>query len=386
MDLKSKSLYTDSGEEIPWFGRDSSVFVDRTTLIFGGSMTGKTTIMEEILYKCKDYIPNYIVIAPRTSDSAYRSKLPEKCIKEDLSKELLSGIWERQVSITQVYNIANDKNNLGSLFMKINNTEYINMINNIIMLKNKKIDEINKDDNITIGERKSQTVNIEDLTNKKVIAIYKKIIRGSRTYLSKMKLTDMEAITLQYLDLNPRLMLIMDDITEKFKSWTKMYKTGEDNVLENIFYRGRHNFITLVAAAHDDKMIPTELRKNARVTYYTSSKALIASMTKQQSGFSKDEKKLLQDISGVVFSNKSGKKEYKKLCYLQGEEQPFKYLIADVYPEFKLGSKVFRNLADKMPKSENKLSDNPFITSLLDKKVKKSKKKPNIKNRIKKFR
>ena len=116
MDNDNKAIFTNKGEPIKWFDKSAKSFLDKTTLVFGGSGSGKTTIIEEILYLCKDSIPNYIVVAPKTSDTAYRGKLPGRCIKEDLTKSKLQKIWQRQYYFTQLYNTANDVNILESLF------------------------------------------------------------------------------------------------------------------------------------------------------------------------------------------------------------------------------------------------------------------------------
>jgi type IV secretory pathway VirB4 component len=59
MEEERKTLYTSKNEPIRWFERTADCFLDKTTLIFGGTGSGKTTIIEEILYICKDYIPAY---------------------------------------------------------------------------------------------------------------------------------------------------------------------------------------------------------------------------------------------------------------------------------------------------------------------------------------
>ena len=65
----------------------------KTTLVFGSSGSGKTTIMEEILYLLKNHIPNYLVICSITTSQPYLKKLPAMCVKEDFTKELLQAIW-----------------------------------------------------------------------------------------------------------------------------------------------------------------------------------------------------------------------------------------------------------------------------------------------------
>ena len=176
----SKTIYTDSGIPIPWLEKDVDNYLDKTTLIFGGSGSGKTTIIEEILYLCKSYIPNYIVIVPKTSDKVYRKKLPARCIKDDITKKQLQKIWDRQFNFAQLYNVANDPANLESLFNKIYDRPSIVMVKAITQRANDLISNIENNHALDFGQKNSQKSAIEDLRNKKLKTLYKKTIRNFR--------------------------------------------------------------------------------------------------------------------------------------------------------------------------------------------------------------
>jgi hypothetical protein len=179
-------------------------------------------------------------------------------------------------------------------------------------------------------------------------------------------LNDKQLSALKYLDLNPRMMLVLDDCTEKFSSWMKMFKKTEENIFESILYRGRHNFITLIFAAHDDKIVPTELRKNARVTKFGNSQALMASIGKAGNAYTTTEKKLAGHVANKVFVDApvKGVKNYQKVCYVRDDPRPFQYTIANVHPDIRLGCPSLWALAEKMPKNDEKFSNNPFVKSL----------------------
>lgn len=377
---ESKTIYTDDGFPIPWLSKTHENYLDKTTLVYGGTGSGKTTIIEEILYLCKDFIPNYLVITPPTSAKAYIKKLPARCIKSDLTKIKLQKIWNRQVHYTELYNTANDMTTLASLFVKAPDRQSSIMVRAMAQSAKNKIDEINRNTSLNYANKKSQIVAIEEARNKKIKLLYKQTIRQYRSMLEKRTdLTNKEKVALEYLDINPRLMLIIDDCSENFKGWMKLFKKGgETNVFESIFYRGRHNFITLVFAAHDDKLVDTELRKNSRVSIYANSQALISSMNKQQSGFSSQEKKDAMKIAGKLFgSEERGIKTHQKFCYVREDPQPFKYTIADLYPDFKLGCSSLYELTEKMPKLGDNLENNPYLKDIIDNK---QKRKPVITN------
>jgi hypothetical protein len=376
----SKTIYTDDGIAIPWLNKTYENYLDKTTLIFGASNSGKSTIIEEILYFCKDYIPNVIVIAPRTSDKAYRKKLPARCIKEDLTKDKLQKIWDRQFYYTQVYNIANDLPTLSSLFCKSPDRQSMVMVQAIAKAASRKINEINQSPTLDFAAKKTQTIAIEESRNKKINILYKQTIRKYKSYLEKQDLSDKEKIALEYLDINPRLMLIIDDCSEKFKGWMKFFKKPEANIFESIFYKGRWQFITLIIGMHDDKLVDTELRKNSRVTIFTTSQALVASINKTQSGYTPQEKKDALKMAGRIFASEDrGIKTYQKFCYIREDPHPFRYTIANLYPEFRLGCPSLYELVAKMPKLDDNLENNPFLKDIVDDRASgkpKPKKKP----------
>ena len=369
-----KTIYTDGGDPIPWFSKDYNNHLDKTTLIFGGTGSGKTTIIEEILYLIKDHIPNVLVIAPKTSDLAYRQKLPNRCIKEDLNKTKLQKIWNRQYFATQLYNIANDINVLESLFKLAPERESIVMIEAV---KRKATDMSRMIDTSTLdfGKKRAQKEAIEELRIKRIKSIYKDAIKKNISILEKMtnNMTDHQKTAVEYIDFNPRFCLIIDDSTEKFQVWMKYFKKGEVNPFECIFYKNRWNYLTLIIAAHDDKYINTEFRKNSRVTIYTNSQALVTSIDRKGNGFTPKEKKTATSYASRVFGAdddpniKIDVKTHQKLCYIREDPRPFKYTIANRYPDFDLGCTPLRSLACKLPKHDDNLAANPFVKDLVKK-------------------
>lgn len=368
----NKTIYTSDGQPIQWLPKDVMNHLDKTTLIFGGTGSGKTTIIEEILYLIKDYVPNVLVIAPKTSDVAYRQKLPSRCIKEDLTKEKLQQIWQRQVFVTQIYNIANDINVLESLFTMAPDRMSLLMIE---MVKRKAADMIRTVESSTydFGKKKAQKEAIEELQLKRIKSIYKDAVKKNMHILENMvsQMNDQQRTAIEYIDLNPRFTLIIDDSTEKFQVWMKYFKKGEINPFECIFYKNRWNFLTLIIAAHDDKYINTELRKNARVTIYTNSQALVTSVERKSNGFTMKEKKQSMAYATRIFGSDddpntaSDIKTHQKMCYVREDARPFKYTIANKYPEFNLGCAPLRNLVEKMPKKDDNLAANPFVKNLI---------------------
>lgn len=363
--LDDRDIILDEKTTIPWFKKHYEHHLDKTTLIFGPSGTGKSTMIEDVLFLIKDFVPNYIIVAPRTSDAMYRRKLPARCIKEDLTKEKLIQIWNRQCAATQIYNTANDIVILESLFSKYPDRESTVLIEAVKMKAATVVKKIEAE-SLEYGKRRAQMTAIEELKVKKIKELYKEGIRKNKQNLEKMKLTENETIALKFLDFNPRLCMVIDDSSEKFQMWMKYFKKGEPNVFESIFYRGRWNFITLIFAAHDDKIVNTELRKNARVTMYMTSQTAVASTCRPSSGFSKEEKKTVEKIVGRIFSDDTSKvKLHQKLCYIKDDPHAFQYTIAELRPDFSLCSESVKELIAKMPKRAENLAENFLIKELI---------------------
>lgn len=369
-----KTIYTAQNDPIPWLEKDVNTYLDKNTLIFGGTGSGKTTVIEEILYLLKDSIPNFVVIAPKTSDGAYRRKLPEQCIKDDLTKEKILKIWERQLQVTKFYNIANDITVLESLYKLAPDMESEVMIDAIKTRTISALANVSAASSLNYGQKQSQKTAIEELRVSRIKDIYKNAIKQKYERLRKIILelsanNPMKAkltTALYFFDMNPRLCLIIDDCSEKFQRWMKFFKKNEDNPLEAIFYKGRHNYITVIIASHDDKLINTELRKNARVIIYTNSQSLITSITRAGNGYSAKEQKEAARYASKVFGDDMGKiKTHQKLCYIREDSHPFKYLIANIYPEFSLVCDPTRQLVNRMPQVNDNLESDPVVQNLM---------------------
>ena len=95
-------------------------FLDRSTLLYGESGTGKSFIMVDILYQLKPYVDQIIVISPtdRQNHTYDKGIVPLPCIHYTISPTLLTDIWERQSALAAVYTKANNPEVLRALFDK----------------------------------------------------------------------------------------------------------------------------------------------------------------------------------------------------------------------------------------------------------------------------
>jgi len=81
------------------------------------------------------------------------------------------------------------------------------------------------------------------------------------------------------------------------------------------------------------------LRKNTKVSIFTTAQSVTCNFSKTSNGYPKHETNRANICVDTVFrQDENDVKHYQKLVYVQGDADPFKYTIADLYDDFKMGS------------------------------------------------
>lgn len=362
------AIYTEDRKKVPWFDMQSGAFLDRTTAVIGASNSGKTVVVRSILHKLRNKFPCCLVIVPDNTRAAYEKIVPKCCMTETLAKGQLEGLWRRQKEATQCYSIANDKDTLRELFARLRSTSTKRHIAQLKSDLESICARIESDHSLEMGDKLAKMAILKKNVAARILSLYKEAIERNKKELAACTgLSDRERIALHYLRSNPRLLIVIDDSTEEFKRWMKMFKSGEDNVFNNIFYKGRHQFITLVFALQDDLALTTELRRNTHVSIYTTSTALITAVGRTNGGYSRDERKIASSIASRVFTDEGSRvKLHQKVCYLRDAPTPFHYLVAPcVTDSFRIGCKQLWAFSESVPKHRDNLRNNSMIASVL---------------------
>ena len=161
-------------------------------------------------------------------------------------------------------------------------------------------------------------------------------------------LTEEELCCVNYLDFKPHVLLIFDDCASIFKKWVK-----ESTVIKEMFYNGRHYYITIIITAQDDKEIVSELRKNAIINIFTTHQSAQANFTRSANAYPKHERERADLCIKKIFKQDSQKKNFKKLVYVQNnDDDPFYYTIADLYGNFRVGCPALWKLDEKINESK----------------------------------
>ncbi len=359
-----KTIYTSHKKPIHWLPKHVTTYMHKTVLIIGGSGSGKTITIEEVLYLLRDHVPNIIVFTPESSSKYYSDKVDPRCIKHDISMKRIIDIWERQKIVTEVYNNANNLDMLESIFNIIYDRESGELVN---WLKSKAEESYYAVDNSNLnhGDKKQQKYNIRDALNKQLMRIYKDSIRKNKEAIYKKKnmLTEYQISAVEFLDLNPELVVVIDDMSEDFKNVVKSFnKSNNKNAVASIFFKCRHNHLTFVFGVHEEKYVDTELRKNAHLTIYADVASFTAAISKESNGFNKLDRKDLIIYADCIFTAQKGIKNHKKLCVLRGDPHPYRYTIADEWPEFTIGCKPLKQLIGKLPATNGKPGTNRYLS------------------------
>jgi hypothetical protein len=363
--MSNKRLALEDGTYINWFAKEPTRYFNRTTLLFGRTDSGKTTIIDEIMKMVEKQIAVVFVICQSSvtvESSDYYGKVPSFAIKNNVSTEWLEEFMDRQKGIATLYRVANNIKTLQDVFNYIKTTESSDLENICIRKAQKYIDSINQNNSLDFAQKKGKITSINTTKEKYLKNLYKKYIRENKVYLErKPGLSQNEKCCINYLDLNPNAMIIYDDCASLFKKWCR-----DSPTIKEVFYNGRHSYITQVISTQDDKEIDSALRKNALVSIFTTSQAATSNFGRASNGYTKAEKKRAEICSKRIFSeaDSKGAKNYKKLVYSQKDSDPFMYMIADLYDNIKVGCDAVWDMDKKITEATaNSNSNNSFFNT-----------------------
>ena len=224
------------------------------------------------------------------------------------------------------------------------------IVNNINEKRRTATEEVkSKYSNPGLCDSKLKELNImyDDL----LIQLYKKYIHIDYENVWRSNLNEDERYSLQYLCFNPRLLLIFDDCAAQLKP----FFTKE--IFRKLFYQNRHGFITLIICCQDDTDLPTNLRKNAFINFFTEPIVCLSNFERSSNNYSKIAKSFVSEIIPYVF------KGYRKMAYIREDDKNnFFYHVTFEYPQlFKFGSKALHELCDIVKNKGTTMdTSNPF--------------------------
>lgn len=329
------------------------LLINRSTLIFGTSSTGKTVLIRDILYTLKDHVPMCHVFCPTNDyNEAYTNMVPKNLIKKELVVSELEELVKKQRGRSELYKKVNNINSLKNIAFKLDLDHKI---------KKKFFIVENYYENLLKNDKDNKyTDELKKLHEEQVIGFFKEeIMKVYDQNKNLVELTEVEINTVKYLNFNPKMVIVLDDCTSDAKQW------GKSTVLNELFFQGRHYNITTIISLHNDTALPPAIRKNSFINIFTEAGPAIGFFKSGTSNnFTKAEEREANSYANALFGM-NAKKSFKKLCYLReypsGER--FKFVRATKRSDF-----VYNELLFKIYKEDIETKteiDNEFLKKIL---------------------
>lgn len=368
-----------SGRRLSKFTPSASMLMDRTIVVYGASGTGKTVIIKNLMNLLSDHIEQVLVISPteaqnRSYDGYVDSPLihstmylpPEgetippakrkKADREEGAVRFLEAIFKRQEMAATIFSRANNPEIIESLIKKLSPDIMAQCKFRLKQVENWRDRTIAMLQQLHAVEPEKFAQQRDDVRKKgdRVInLIYKKILTMARDYLmDHARLNEDEKYTLHYLNFNPRMLLIFDDCADVLK------KLSKNGIFDAIFYRGRHAMLTTIISCQDDTDMPASLRKNAFISFFTTSTVAVANFERASNSFDKDTKTFISRSASEVFVG------HRKLVYIREdtERKNFYYVNFRIPPVIRFGSAALHELCDEVKNNEVSMDKkNPYF-------------------------
>jgi hypothetical protein len=345
------SLYAPDGTEIPLFTKDYKYFLNKSIMLYGTSGSGKSTIMFDILHILKDHIPNMCLICSTNSlNKSYDGIIPPQLIYPEVTEDLIKKIFNRQSVVVKMWNLANDVERLEHIYNKLSNkdNQTLHLLKDGYSKVKRKINE-----NTNIAEKKAQNQELDDSHKQNLINFYKKIINKNKSTITRQNnLDEIEIKIINYININPNFLMILDDMATTANVWSKYQEMKE------LFFNGRHHKITFMISFQDDKPLDSGLRKNTFINIFTTEVVCNSFFQRTANNFTKKDQNKMSKLANFIFNDEKLKtRNYKKMVYIKDLSPNLYYMLADHHEDFRFGSKYLYQLCNKVEKERNDNDD-----------------------------
>ena len=309
--MTNNVLTTKNDTRIHQFDDSPTNLLNKSIVLYGGSNSGKTTIIKHFLHKLMPYAPTVFVVCPtEPNHNTYKQFLPKEMIHYNLDPDsngetFLTKFIQWQESRTVTYKAVNDIKNLLLLYNKLPDQRI-----------NSRIEEIK-----AIRKKGNKT----DKCDLLLCHIIKEHIYKNLDKYTQVASTDADKMILKYTYINPHAIIIFDDCAATFKS---MFKSKE---FRDLFYQGRHKNITTMLSCQDNTDIEAYIRKNAAISVYTQYAVVESNFKLASNGCGKDVFSKAKDVATTIFNNSTA---YTKMIYMINDptDQHFYHIKASIQP------------------------------------------------------
>lgn len=352
----SDLIYIDN-KPIPRVDDSRKYFLNVLTILFGPSGSGKSSLIMHILNTVRDVIPMGIVCCPTAaSNGDYDKIIPSECIYDDLTADLMKKIFVRQSNVLAMYSMVRDINTLRPLFNLVADAASSDKIQKLDKLIRNSITKVR--DAYDPDEIESVIEDLQSRYQKKVVKIMRACIKDNCQALSGMNLSEVQKSILNNLEINPNLLLIIDDCAASIKEWRDLEET------KKLFFQGRHFKVTTIISFQNESILPVPLRSNAHISIFTTKKIATTYFLKASSGVSPDERKWIEKIAAIIFAiGDDSRANHKKLVVFSNiiaTEAKIQYIIG-IPKRKRFGSIATWEMCNRMRReTPNVLTKNSF--------------------------
>ena len=356
-----------NGQTVPSLDLKPENIIDKSFLLYGKTGSGKTAIIDHILYALSKHIDQIIVICPsEETNGSYSGKVPQACIHSRLyladpskkkdteiecAKRYLRDLMSRQEALNSSCMRANKMATITKLFDRIDQrlrsgarddllkVDRIKVAHEKLIKNNKKLSAASISDNYEKLERSCNTAKCK---------IMKYYIDKDITYLKDLmengELSKDEIICIEYKDVNPHMLLLFDDYAANIKN---LSKTEE---FTQLFYRGRHYGITLIFACQDDTDLNANIRKQAFYSIFTMANVAEANFTRESNRYSHETKELTKLAIPEIF-----REMHRKIVHTANDDKIYHFKAQYPIPSFKFGSPALWKLCEALEEQDESL-------------------------------
>lgn len=350
---------------VPFYEIKPEKIINYSSIFYGPSETGKSFLINDIMYTFKHYFPTVFVFCPTNMEKHdYDKTIPYALIYEEVTLDKIKDIYERARASASIYNNANELSILYKLFKLVCTQKSMEHYKTIKATQSKAISDIKK--NFKNPAEVSKNIDlVNEMANEQIRIHFKSVIRPNKNSLLRNRtLGEKEALALRYLDFNPHILVIFDDAMTEVEQIIKEGKKRNDPVIDNFFFKGRHAKITHFYAFQGDK-VPPDIRKNAFNSFFTHKSSAIHFFNSGANSFSATEKKRASVVIDEVFDDGKHNK-YNKLVWARTQKDQLQYIVAQPRGEFSMCSNTVRSYCDMLKKSDNEIDNsNPYMGTFM---------------------
>lgn len=362
----SQAIKLSNGTMLGRLPYSADVFLNRSTIYYGVTGTGKSSAIKEELFLIKDLIGQVVCFCGTNEvNNLYTGIVPDMCIHSKPTRKKLEELWDAQETKMRIYNEINDIDNLRPVFQKIetlnppHNNQYYLALRKIESIETSAIEYIRKINNshMTTADKETYIETMQEKRTEAVKNIYKTAISNVSKFLALILTDAAEKTIVKYININPNLLLVFDDVMEDLNIISGRGKSKNEDqnasVVDALFSKGRHYRITIIIATQDDNKMTPVMRKNAHNSIFCEGECCSHFLNNKANSILKEKSKLGLAINNALFS--TGEKHYKKIVYQRlgnNPQQWFCYLEAKKYPAFKVGRAAVWAIDDKLKLSK----------------------------------